>query len=58
MNRWWLMLALAVAFAARAGNAVPDVGWTQRIGAPLPLQLTFDENAAPRSPNPETVEVE
>ncbi|HKU16070.1 MAG TPA: SCO family protein [Steroidobacteraceae bacterium] len=44
MKRWWLLLTLAAAFAAHAGNAPADVGWTQRIGAPLPLDLAFDEN--------------
>jgi protein SCO1 len=48
VSRWWAAFALAVAVAARAGSAVPDVGWTQRVGAPLPLQLKFLDESGQR----------
>jgi protein SCO1 len=41
VSRWWIAVAAALTVAAHAGTAVPDIGWTQRIGAPLPLQLAF-----------------
>lgn len=41
MSRRWTLCALMIAVTANAGSRTPDVGWTQRIGAQLPLQLNF-----------------
>jgi protein SCO1/2 len=48
VNRWWIAAAAVVAVAAHASSPVPDVGWTQRIGAPLPLQLAFLDEGGQR----------
>jgi protein SCO1/2 len=48
VNRWWLAVASVVAVTAHAGSAIPDVGWTQRVGAALPLQLTFLDESGRR----------